>query len=273
MFSKLLKHDFKAQWGIFGVLSIAALCAGLLGSGMMALLLHLSENNSDDAATVMGILLSVLLLAGVIFAVVAYVTAVWILLIHRFYKQLFTDEGYLTFTLPVTAHQILLSKILNIVIWTLISGIVAFLSGLLILAPLLGYADEYITYSTIQEVFQELTGVFGDGYMVMQVFSALSSAVYSLVLPLVSITIGALVAKKHKILAAFGIYFGINMVISTLTGVLSIFTFVSDSLISYASDSFTYIFSTLIPALVNLALGIGGYFLMHYLVKNKLNLP
>lgn len=271
MFSRLLKHEFKSQCGIFSVLSLAALGAGLLGGGMMALLMHLTESNSENVSSVMGIATAGMLLVGVCLALVAYAVAVELLLIYRFYKHLFSDEGYLTFTLPVTTHQILLSSIVNITIWTLISGLVTLLGILMIVAPMFTMSGNDVGTSLVQD-WQLIRSEFGGELVVLQIISTIAKAIYSLILPLLSITIGALIAKKHKVLAAFGIYFGINMVISTLSGVVSILTAFSDFMISYSSNDVFYVFSTLVPALVYLGLGIGGYFIMHHLVDKKLNL-
>ena len=46
----------------------------------------------------------------------------------RFYKNFFTDEGYLMFTLPVKTSDLILSKTLVAVIWRLISFLFIILS-------------------------------------------------------------------------------------------------------------------------------------------------
>ncbi|MDS8315405.1 lantibiotic ABC transporter permease, partial [Streptococcus pneumoniae] len=52
-------------------------------------------------------------------------------------------EGYLTWTLPVTPHQILLSKLLSAFVWTLLCMLTMFISGLVIFGialPITGYS-------------------------------------------------------------------------------------------------------------------------------------
>ena len=110
----------------------------------------------------------------------------------------------------------------------------------------------------------------------MQVVYIISAGVYSLILPLMSITIGAQVAKKHKLLAAFGIGYGLSTVISLISTLLRFSSLIVDSAtsgISRLSDSLYSIFSMLIPSLLYLGIGIGGYFIMHHLIDKKLNLP
>ena len=93
---------------------------------------------------------------------------------------------------------------------------------------------------------------------------------YQLILPLLAITMGAQVAKKHKLLAAFGIYYGLNMGVSVVTSISNIYLLVSEALIN---NSASLMFSTIFNSVLYLGLAIGGYFLMHHLVDKKLNLP
>jgi len=271
MFSKLLKHELKSQGGLIGFLSLGALGVGVFGGLLLWLLMNLTKSNMDAPIVAIGSIFSFMALAGTIFAIMAYMIGIRILLIYRFYKHHFSDEGYLTFTLPASTHQILLSSILNIAIWILVSGIVEFISIALILSPVMipsiQQASEY--YFSIEGLMYELSG----GTVFLQILSVISIFVYSLILPLLSITIGAQVAKKHKLLAAFGIGYGLSAAIGIVSGIISIFSLIGDAAVSVSSDTIYFVFSLLIPSLLYLAIGIGGYFIMHHLVDKKLNLP
>ena len=86
---------------------------------------------------------------------------------------------------------------------------------------------------------------------------------------MLSITIGSLIAKKHKILAAFGIGYLISMLVSFITSFLSITELAAvDSIYGEISMDSTMI----VTGILMLAISVGGYFIMHYLVKNKLNI-
>jgi len=122
MFSKVLKYDFRAIAKFFWILAISAIgtacVAGLFLNFSIKLL-------NDDEYYFIGTL--ALLLA--IFAIIAFfgsIITVLVLLLINFYKKLFSDEGYLTFTLPVSRKNILFSKTLNAFIWSLLSGAVLF---------------------------------------------------------------------------------------------------------------------------------------------------
>lgn len=47
-----------------------------------------------------------------------------VLMVNRFRTNLMGDEGYVTFTLPVSSHQIVWSKIIVSTVWFIVTGIV-----------------------------------------------------------------------------------------------------------------------------------------------------
>ena len=268
MFSKLLKHEFKSQAGLFGILSAVALAAGLVGSGMLSWFIRLAESDTEN---VIGTILSMMLFMGTVFIIIAYMVAVEILLIYRFYKHHFSDEGYLTFTLPATSHQILLASIVNFAIWTLIAFIVVLLAAVMILVPVFKMTGTESFVFIWEEMMYALDSVYGGGYMVLQILMMIASVAYGIILPLAAVSIGSVAAKKHKLLASFGIYYGLNMVVSMIVNVLSMIAAVGESMITEGAGNM--LLTLLIPTLLYIGIAIGGYFLMHRLVDKKLNLP
>ena len=81
-----------------------------------------------------------------------------------------------------------------------------------------------------------------------------------LILIMLAVTIGSLVAKKHKILAAVAFYYILHVVDLTFTGV---------SMVKLAESPNSLLG---LLALVNLIMAVAGYFLMYFLVDKKLNL-
>ena len=51
-----------------------------------------------------------------------------VLMVYRFYKNLMTDEGYLMFTLPVSRSQLIWSKLLVALVWSVLSTVLAALA-------------------------------------------------------------------------------------------------------------------------------------------------
>ena len=295
MFSRLLKYEFKSQLGLIALLSGIVLVVGALGCGVIHLLrqllieqgfhglfvsnngVFLSDFNLDSPLTMLA-LLSMPASIWLVIAAAVYAVAIRILVLYRFYRRLFTDEGYLTFTLPVTTHQILLSGFVSMSVWTLLAAVIALLTGGVVLSSMFSMMNVLTGMNDInmlEDIAQELQWIFmGNGDdLAIQIISIVASFLAGIIQPMVSLALGSIVAKKNKLLAGIGIYFGINMVVSAVSGIVNVIAVLGDELITYNTGNYTATLTILLPALVSLALAIGGYFLTHYLLDKKLNLP
>ena len=88
-----------------------------------------------------------------------------------------------------------------------------------------------------------------------------------IVVLMLSVTIGSVIAKKHKILAAVGCYYGINLVISFVSGICSLaMAFAAEVNAGWIMGLFGS------NAVLLLVVAVAGYFLMHFLADKKLNL-
>ncbi len=292
MFSKLLKYEWKATAGVLGILSAAALGAGALG----ALALRMLERGTETAGgSTPLVIMGMLLLLAMLFFIVAYAVAVQLLLAARFYRNKFTDEGYLTFTLPVRSHKIVLSSLLNMVVWTVISAIVVLgaMAILFIIGTPVGDSLLQISWKALWESLAELLAPVDVGQILLLVVKLLVSLLCGNMTILCCITLGAVLAKRHKVLAAFGCYYGVNMLNSFLMNIISVAWLVGTQPWTQADPALTVSASTdmvqfgvglqyglqqtlglnLIQLAWELLLLIGGYFLTVHLMERKLNLP
>ena len=284
MFSKLLKHEWKANWRLLSILSLAVIIAAVVGILALRVMVNYGDRLSESNSFLNLLLLPLGLLVFVSFlALVVYAAAVLFVLLFRFYKNKFTDEGYLTFTLPVTNHQIFLSSAVNMLIWSVISVVLVIL--LFVVMILIGTSTSgFINMELIRELrslkfilpemAEAYSEILGDSYGILTLISILISPVYNVVLAMTCITLGAVVAKKHKILAAIGIYYGSNTVLgilsSAITTVPSLMFIGNDGL---ASSDLYFTLTMVAQLLIYAAVIVGGYFLSTKLMKNKLNLP
>jgi hypothetical protein len=94
MLGKLIKHEWKAVGKILAIVHLALILMAIVGKIMLSIQV-LSEA---------GLLWRMLLLIYV-FSVIAVGVGTHIYLAIRFYKNMYTDEGYLSFTLPVKSWQ------------------------------------------------------------------------------------------------------------------------------------------------------------------------
>ena len=269
MFTKLLKHEWRATRGMLGTLCLVCLGASLLGGGTMRYLIGATfQEAQHDAIVVLNVLAMV---AAMIVVAVAGVAGLF-LYIGRFYKSRFTDEGYLTFTLPVNTHQNLLSSMINSAIGMVIVFFV--ICAALVLWLMIGFSGILDSYKTVWEKFPELWAGLKHAwstipwkYVWMFLLNIVTGSVCELVVLMLSVTIGSILAKKHKILAAVGVYYGIHVALSMVTSftmAMGVFSGADEKvwMLRYFSGM----------ALLMAAVSVAGYFLMYALVDRKLNL-
>ena len=285
MFSKLLKHEWKANVGLMSILTLAVVGVGILGTIALRVLVNYGDAITQSESVLVLLLFPLSTLVFVSYMGIAvYVAAVGFVLMYRFYKHKFTDEGYLTFTLPVKTNHIFLSSGLNMVIWTVISFLVALLMYAMML--LCGTAQEGLFNDDIVEAFsslgifideigEEFTELMGAGFVPLLILNVLVVPLFSTVIAMTCVTLGAVVAKKHKILAIIGISYGVEMVLSILLSVVTYLPLFIAAIIDPSMESpMLYITLTLILTfLLQAGITVGGYFLSTRLMKNKLNLP
>lgn len=224
MFTKLLKHEWRATRGILGLLCIIVLIAGItIGCTM-----YIMVSDSRDGATIridgtpvpetlkpmseFAEVACVLLIMAGVGAVAICSAGSLFFLIYRFYKRCFTDEGYLTFTLPVTTHQILLSSLVNTIIGELMMLVAVGLAVGIAALLFLGAFPENLIWADVsvglKEAFSQMWTSLVEHMDVLasMTVTGIIGALSELIVLMLAVTIGAMVAKKHKILAAVGVY-------------------------------------------------------------------
>lgn len=116
MLRKLMKHEFRATARIMGPLFLIVLVLALAANLALRFLL--------DSDIFLPNLLGGLLMAAFVIGMAALAIMSIVLMVNRFRTNLMGDEGYVTFTLPVSSHQIVWSKIIVSTVWFIVTGIV-----------------------------------------------------------------------------------------------------------------------------------------------------
>lgn len=280
MLGKLLRHEWKAVWKVpmllFGVLMIMAVMAGLTFS----LPIWDSEWIGLPLSGIMLLMMFYFSLIGVSMGISIYFAV-------RYYKNMFTDEGYLTHTLPVTTNQLLLSKVITMCGWELIASIAVILSlilfggtAVLSLIPKdSSFAREIL--EGIDEIFRaipelwripEFRGI--NGYGASMVAAMIASVFSNTMLVIGSVTLGQM-ARRHRVLGAVGAYFAIQMVMSIVTALLIVpLMMMRIEAMDYWDVSPFYVMTPmyLVMAVISLGVGTGLYFLSKYLISRQLEL-
>ena len=130
MLKKLLKYDLRAVFRLWWVMAISSLGLAVIGGICLHTLIGVGV---DERSTIITIVAALGMLATVI-GLSAFLVVTVILIYVRFYKNFFTDEGYLTFTLPVKRSQLLNSKLITTFIATAATELMLILDVILILA-------------------------------------------------------------------------------------------------------------------------------------------
>ena len=122
MLKKLMKHDFRALSRTLFPLQIGVLGGGLVATLLTALTIRLGQNTASTGGSalfrqlVMGVSATASVLIGI--AIIASALITLLLICYHFYRSFLGDEGYLTFTLPVSTSKLIWSKLLTGMIWT-----------------------------------------------------------------------------------------------------------------------------------------------------------
>lgn len=260
MFAKLLKHEWKATWGILGMLSLCALGAGVVGAVMLRLLIDAAETNQNNPLNA----ISPSVLMFVLLGLMVYSVGGSILLYFRFYKNKFTDEGYLTFTLPAKSWEIFLASLVNILIWSVIIGLVVCVSvGLILVLGLGELMKDIFPADAWQQLLESV-----DGEVILNLAMNAVNAVSNVVVIMACITLGAVVAKKHKLLVAVGFYYAASTVRNTVSTIV-----MASTMESAQTFGEVMTVSSVSNGIIGVLLGVGGFFLSVYLMDHKLNLP
>jgi len=239
MFRKLLKHDMRSMSRLWLILSATA-----LGLAVMAGLCFRGLTMVGDEVgmiafipfTTMGIFLS-------IFGIVAYVSAILIIIMVRFYKNFFSDEGYLTFTLPVKRSTLFNSKLVNAFIFNTGTLIVFLICIVVILAICPGVNGSTALGTVLEDLRLSFVGV-GEAippdviawlitFALLAFLLIVAMYVFSTLLMFCCIIFGSIMVKKLKLLMAIGLYYAVNLAIEVLTLILS--TLMSFTVNAFAS--------------------------------------
>lgn len=216
MLRKLLKYDLRAifrYWWIAAVVSVVISIAG----GFCGRVLN-TEQELPWAIT----LTASLGMAMAAFCSVALLVLTLVLIFIRFYRNFFTDEGYLTFTLPVSRRTLLLSKVISGTVGLCVSGAVC-VSNLLLMVSI---SEAFTHREVIEEVVgtvQPIESLYSVLYFAETVTALVLFALSCVLFLYVCITFASMIVKKGRLIAAIGIYYGASNVVYGLIQMFLLF--------------------------------------------------
>lgn len=198
----------------------------------------------------------------------------------RFYRNFFTDEGYLMFTLPVKVSDLLLSKLLVAILWRLISVVFIWLSILGIASVAISQLSDTGVVQFFREFYDLFQELFSPDYIAVPLpvfiiwlfLIVLGSQIFSILFIYTCICLGQL-WSRHKIGGAIISYFVLRFVFRLFRQLFMLP--LSNSYSFYELDDIsgaTWILLIFVSLLVMAALCLSLYYVCTYIMTRKLNL-
>ena len=218
MFGKLMKYELRYLIRIFAPMWMAVIT-------LCALSRLLIRPNAEGTMYLEGIqaMVPLLILMLAVIAILTMMVAAAVVLLQRFYKGIYGDEGYLMFTLPVTTGSLIHSKALSAVLMLVISEVITVV-GVLIMVS---YKEIWqLTGQTFGELFKFAMAMNGLStaqacvlvfWMVVAGVFVVTQGIYTVYF---AISVGQL-WKKHPIVGAIAAYYAITLLVGGLQAVLT----------------------------------------------------
>ncbi|MGI6706159.1 MAG: ABC transporter permease [Clostridia bacterium] len=263
MLGKLFKYEIKATARWFIPLYLALLLFSFINRYLNPF--ELAESSiSVSFQTSLSVLSTFIYFA----LIVGIMVMTLIIMIQRFYKNLLGDEGYLMFTLPVKTWQLIVSKLLASLMWSLISF-------LLVMGSVLILIKANISWDQLLLSIRSTVEFFGTGNLILFPLYALIAAAYEILCIYDAIAIGHLF-EKHRILASFAAYIVLYIINQIVTASVLILSFsknffdLSGQLMKPSPNLIQSFFFSLLGVMIVLA--AGNFILTNYILTKKLNL-
>ncbi len=257
MFAKLLKYELKSIGKWYFALNASVLAISLfLGFSFSHKPIINYANNSYNSGSHLGtqlLPLSLALIFGILVAGAWIATLV--IIVRRFYKSIFGREGYLSLTLPVSTHQLILSKLLAAFIWSAFNTLILGVGVILLLLPISGVGNFLVSISHITSLLK------GSEWLLFSIYLIFSEFCGTLLIYL-AISIGQLFNDK-RVLFGFLAYFVLTIILFISSGLLK------DKWLDDGGTSPRYFIYCIGEFIFHI---IVCYYATYYIIKNKLNI-
>jgi hypothetical protein len=283
MLGKLLKYEIKSTASTFLLIYAAVLILAVInrifyGIGFGG---SITSGNISSQLGRIGNLFTGLFTVLYILMIIAMFVAVTIVVITRFYRNMFGGEGYLMHTLPVKPWQHIVSKMLASALWMAGSFVVTAISLIVLLSHrevFEGFAYAWTEMTTaLEQIGFSLTPLIIE-YIVLIVVG-----MFTFSLPIYAcICIGQL-WSKHRVLGAFLAYMAQNFIMQIIAGIGSAFfaipfsmameTMDTSNMTTVVTEVSNYLNSLMIFTTVfTLVISVAYFFVCNYIMNKKLDL-
>lgn len=274
-----------------GIIILLAI-AGMTLIGTLGVVLPVKYIQSRDLGATAGTMstrfVSLMMIMSVMLYIVTFTGVTYGMLIYqgvRFYKTMYSEEGYLTHTLPVTPKQLLLSKTFVAGLWYLFVGLGIIMSIGILIGTLLGSLLDARVMRELSQILREMERYMESNQSYL--FSLIHGIIYMIAAVIITpfstmmilfgcLTVGQL-SKKYKAFMGILVYIGVSFANSIVSSIVKyLFAYLSDIAYkanNWAMSSFLMTFGSYdMILLISLGLAVGFYFISRFILDKKLNL-
>ena len=266
MLGKLLKHDFIGMGKV--VLPSNALLVLMTIIAMIIIRTRVLATQGLEALTVTLVFFFVL-------SIIAVCVTTYLFPVIYYYRAMFSNQGYLTFTLPASTWMIFISKVVAAFSLYVINLLV--LTG--IFFALFPYDADTMMLSQVDLALRGTFDMSLAGFTTWTILILLISLLFNAIMYFASINIGQLMAK-HKIIGSVLSYLGLTTIIQILATIIIVIVGFAASnrnidVFNYDTTSMTV---TVLHTFFNIFTGflvvIGGvlFLISGLILKKKVNL-
>ncbi len=266
MLGHLMKYEFKASGRIllplYGAVMILAILSGVM--------FKFASSALGDMQ-IFGLLSAVLFFVYVIFVVACSIVGV-IMAVLRFKKNLFSNEGYLMHTLPVSTEKHIFSKLIVACTYEIAGVVTAFISAMFIALlnadfSSLDFAEFKSAFDMIFSQYTGATVVYGIEMLLMIIVGL----IYSNLLIYAAISIGHS-TSNHKIRNSFGAYIILYLAVQFLNSIALTTPIIQAVVSNFESGIYSMSLLLAFLIIINLVYSTVFFVITRYYIKNKLNL-
>lgn len=274
MLGKLFAYELRALWKPAAIMLAVMVVAGLAGTACLGGVMGLGEVSGSGLAAhaaLLGNATVALMMAALFcgFLVWAAIVALYVFSVMRFYRTMFTDEGYLTLTLPVRTGTLVMAKF-----WAafLLLAVFAFVAmGLYAFMLFTVSGGEVAAVTGVLSMMGGWFAFVADGEVasvLLGIVNTLVTCAYALGLAFASLTLGAWWARRHKVAAAVGIYLAVGWALSLVFSIAGVLAMAGD----VGSWDFALAVVSVVQLVANVGVAAGSLALCAVLVRTKVDL-
>ncbi len=261
MLKKLLKYEYRATYKLYLILYLIVIGLAFINRLLYAL---------DFSRNVVLSVLSGMFTVTIVLSCIGLYFATLIFILFRFYKNLFTDEGYLMFTLPVSPLKLIISKIIVGMTWIIGSMVVIGASVAIMLF-------NTSTLDTLKELWNlmgyNIFDLLFDGEIlqfVIFIVNYIVGVLSTICFIYLAVAFGQVMMPRHKIAGSILSYFIITIINSILSSIISLIYYKITDYDLAASQLPSSFYG--LSALLNIGFVLVSIALVNKICKNHLNL-